>query len=118
MHTLFIRTDSNTALTCQLFVLRECSSQQRSVVQATSQITKTEPGTQLSVTNLQPVHITQEVSDAHPDTAPKLSQICKVQTIKLYCNYRHYESQEFEATENKRPLQAACSTTFTYHLFM
>ncbi|XP_061567241.1 MHC class II regulatory factor RFX1a isoform X2 [Cololabis saira] len=37
------------------------TAQQRSVVQATSQIPKTEPGTQLSVTSLQPVHITQEV---------------------------------------------------------
>ncbi|MEQ2240127.1 hypothetical protein ILYODFUR_011654 [Ilyodon furcidens] len=37
------------------------AAQQRSVVQATSQIAKTEPGTQLSVTNLQPVHITQEL---------------------------------------------------------
>ncbi|XP_028267978.1 MHC class II regulatory factor RFX1a isoform X2 [Parambassis ranga] len=36
------------------------TAQQRSVVQATSQIAKTEPGT-LSVTSLQPVHITQEV---------------------------------------------------------
>ncbi|XP_075994845.1 MHC class II regulatory factor RFX1a isoform X3 [Genypterus blacodes] len=37
------------------------AAQQRSVVQATSQIAKTEPGSQLSVTSLQPVHITQEV---------------------------------------------------------
>ncbi|XP_056263613.1 MHC class II regulatory factor RFX1a isoform X2 [Pseudoliparis swirei] len=37
------------------------AGQQRSVVQATSQIAKTEPGTQLSVTSLQPVHISQEV---------------------------------------------------------
>ncbi|XP_034394351.1 MHC class II regulatory factor RFX1a isoform X4 [Cyclopterus lumpus] len=36
------------------------AAQQRSVVQATSQIAKTEPGTQLSVTSLQPVHISQE----------------------------------------------------------
>ncbi|XP_076853348.1 MHC class II regulatory factor RFX1a isoform X2 [Brachyhypopomus gauderio] len=36
------------------------SVQQRSVVQATSQSTKTEQGTQLSVTSLQPVHLTQE----------------------------------------------------------
>ncbi|XP_035852729.1 MHC class II regulatory factor RFX1a isoform X2 [Sander lucioperca] len=36
------------------------TAQQRSVVQATSQIAKTEPGTQLSVTSLQPVHISQE----------------------------------------------------------
>uniref|UniRef100_A0A3Q3Q8I3 RFX-type winged-helix domain-containing protein n=1 Tax=Monopterus albus TaxID=43700 RepID=A0A3Q3Q8I3_MONAL len=37
------------------------AAQQRSVVQATSQIAKTEPGTQLSVASLQPVHISQEV---------------------------------------------------------
>ncbi|KAL7850597.1 hypothetical protein SRHO_G00199460 [Serrasalmus rhombeus] len=37
------------------------SAQQRSVVQATSQTTKTEQGTQLSVTSLQPVHLTQEL---------------------------------------------------------
>ncbi|XP_053467321.1 MHC class II regulatory factor RFX1a isoform X6 [Ictalurus furcatus] len=36
------------------------SAQQRSVVQATSQPTKTEQGTQMSVTSLQPVHLTQE----------------------------------------------------------
>ncbi|XP_068071503.1 MHC class II regulatory factor RFX1a isoform X2 [Danio rerio] len=36
------------------------SAQQRSVVQATSQTTKTEPGTQLNVTSLQSVHLTQE----------------------------------------------------------
>ncbi|KAI5619197.1 MHC class II regulatory factor RFX1 [Silurus asotus] len=38
------------------------SAQQRSVVQATSQQTKTEQGTQMSVTSLQPVHLTQENS--------------------------------------------------------
>ncbi|XP_037648222.1 LOW QUALITY PROTEIN: MHC class II regulatory factor RFX1a [Sebastes umbrosus] len=38
------------------------AGQQRSVVQATNQIAKTEPGTQLSVTSLQPVHISQEAS--------------------------------------------------------
>ncbi|XP_056436616.1 MHC class II regulatory factor RFX1a [Gadus chalcogrammus] len=37
------------------------TAQQRSVVQATSQIAKAEPGTQLTVTSLQPVHISQEV---------------------------------------------------------
>ncbi|XP_026063339.1 MHC class II regulatory factor RFX1-like isoform X5 [Carassius auratus] len=36
------------------------TSQQRSVVQATSQTMKTEPGTQLNVTSLQSVHLTQE----------------------------------------------------------
>ncbi|XP_024920435.1 MHC class II regulatory factor RFX1a isoform X3 [Cynoglossus semilaevis] len=42
------------------------TAQQRSVVQATSQIAKTEPGTQLSVTSLQPVHISQEQLTAVP----------------------------------------------------
>ncbi|CAL9693439.1 unnamed protein product [Knipowitschia caucasica] len=37
------------------------TAQQRSVLQATSQIAKTEPGTQISVTNLQPVHISPEL---------------------------------------------------------
>ncbi|XP_016302855.1 MHC class II regulatory factor RFX1-like isoform X4 [Sinocyclocheilus anshuiensis] len=37
------------------------TAQQRSVVQATSQTTKTEPGTKLNVTSLQSVHLTQEV---------------------------------------------------------
>lgn len=44
-------------------VLTQSLFRQRSVVQATSQITKTEPGTQaLSVTSLQPVHISPEVN--------------------------------------------------------
>lgn len=34
-------------------------------MQATSQIAKTEPGTQLSVTSLQPVHISPEVIQTH-----------------------------------------------------
>ncbi|XP_048014407.1 MHC class II regulatory factor RFX1a isoform X5 [Megalobrama amblycephala] len=37
------------------------TAQQRSVVQATSQTTKTEPSPQLNVTSLQSVHLTQEV---------------------------------------------------------
>ncbi|XP_068606003.1 MHC class II regulatory factor RFX1a [Brachionichthys hirsutus] len=37
------------------------AAQQRSVVQVTPQIAKTEPGTQLSVTSLQPIHISPEV---------------------------------------------------------
>ncbi|XP_062874931.1 MHC class II regulatory factor RFX1a isoform X6 [Trichomycterus rosablanca] len=37
------------------------SSQQRSVVQVTSQPAKTEQSTQMSVTSLQPVHLTQEL---------------------------------------------------------
>lgn len=51
--------------------------QQRSVVQATSQIAKTEPGTQLSVTSLQPVHITQEVS-RHSPTVHRWQRTCDV----------------------------------------
>eukprot|EP00064_Thunnus_orientalis_P010528 superscaffoldBa00001438_g10554 len=43
--------------------------QQRSVVQATSQIAKTEPGTQLSVTSLQPVHISPELLPSTEVTA-------------------------------------------------
>ncbi|XP_059204665.1 MHC class II regulatory factor RFX1a isoform X2 [Centropristis striata] len=45
------------------------TAQQRSVVQATSQIAKTEPGTQLSVTSLQPVHISQELLSSIQVTA-------------------------------------------------
>ncbi|XP_044036315.1 MHC class II regulatory factor RFX1a isoform X11 [Siniperca chuatsi] len=45
------------------------AAQQRSVVQATSQIAKTEPGTQLSVTSLQPVHISPELLPSTEVTA-------------------------------------------------
>ncbi|XP_042248640.1 MHC class II regulatory factor RFX1a isoform X11 [Thunnus albacares] len=45
------------------------TAQQRSVVQATSQIAKTEPGTQLSVTSLQPVHISPELLPSTEVTA-------------------------------------------------
>ncbi|XP_038554805.1 MHC class II regulatory factor RFX1a isoform X1 [Micropterus salmoides] len=45
------------------------AAQQRSVVQATSQIAKTEPGTQLSVTSLQPVHISPELFPSTEVTA-------------------------------------------------
>ncbi|XP_023205155.1 MHC class II regulatory factor RFX1-like isoform X2 [Xiphophorus maculatus] len=56
------------------------AAQQRSVVQATSQIAKTEPGTQLSVTNLQPVHITQEVQQ----------QLASVPVQHVYANQVQY----------------------------
>lgn len=56
------------------------TAQQRSVVQATSQIAKTEPGTQLSVTNLQPVHITQEVQQ----------QLSSVPVQHVYANQVQY----------------------------
>ncbi|XP_046895063.1 MHC class II regulatory factor RFX1a isoform X3 [Hypomesus transpacificus] len=50
-----------TGVPTQVVQQVQTAQQQRSVVQATSQIAKTEPGTQLNVTNLQPVHLTQEV---------------------------------------------------------
>ncbi|KAM4717760.1 MHC class II regulatory factor RFX1a isoform 2-T3 [Anableps anableps] len=56
------------------------TAQQRSVVQATSQIAKTEPGTQLSVTSLQPVHITQEVQQ----------QLASVPVQHVYTNQVQY----------------------------
>nr|XP_046270978.1 MHC class II regulatory factor RFX1a isoform X2 [Scatophagus argus] len=45
------------------------TAQQRSVVQATSQIAKTEPDAQLSVTSLQPVHISPECHYSTKETA-------------------------------------------------
>ncbi|RVE69408.1 hypothetical protein OJAV_G00077650 [Oryzias javanicus] len=56
------------------------TAQQRSVVQATSQIPKTEPGTQLSVTSLQPVHLTQEVQQ----------QLTSVPVQHVYTNQVQY----------------------------
>ncbi|XP_071768414.1 MHC class II regulatory factor RFX1a isoform X3 [Centroberyx gerrardi] len=56
------------------------TAQQRSVVQATSQIAKTEPGTQLSVTSLQPVHISQEVQQ----------QLTQVPVQHVYTNQVQY----------------------------
>ncbi|KAM4598186.1 MHC class II regulatory factor RFX1a isoform 1-T1 [Polymixia lowei] len=56
------------------------TAQQRSVVQATSQITKTEPGTQLSVTSLQPVHISQELQQ----------QLTQVPVQHVYTNQVQY----------------------------
>ncbi|XP_029913025.1 MHC class II regulatory factor RFX1a isoform X3 [Myripristis murdjan] len=56
------------------------TAQQRSVVQATAQIAKTEPGTQLSVTSLQPVHISQEVQQ----------QLTQVPVQHVYTNQVQY----------------------------
>lgn len=56
------------------------TAQQRSVVQATSQIAKTEPGTQLSVTSLQPVHISPEVQQ----------QLTSVPVQHVYTNQVQY----------------------------
>uniref|UniRef100_A0A1A8FST4 Regulatory factor X, 1a (Influences HLA class II expression) n=1 Tax=Nothobranchius korthausae TaxID=1143690 RepID=A0A1A8FST4_9TELE len=72
--------------------------QQRSVVQATSQIAKTEPGTQLRVTSLQPVHITQEVQQ----------QLASVQHV--YTNQVQY----VEGGENSYATSTIRPTAFPY----
>uniref|UniRef100_A0A669BBK0 Regulatory factor X, 1a (influences HLA class II expression) n=1 Tax=Oreochromis niloticus TaxID=8128 RepID=A0A669BBK0_ORENI len=73
------------------------TAQQRSVVQATSQIAKTEPGTQLSVTSLQPVHITQE-------------QLTSVPVQHVYTNQVQY----VEGGENNYTTSTIRSGTFPY----
>uniref|UniRef100_A0A4W5N1G2 Regulatory factor X, 1a (influences HLA class II expression) n=1 Tax=Hucho hucho TaxID=62062 RepID=A0A4W5N1G2_9TELE len=90
------------------------AAQQRSVVQATSQITaKTEQGvtTQLSVTNLQPVHLTQEVQwllDNY-ETAEGVS----LPRSTLYCHYLlHCQEQKLE------PVNAASFGKLIRSVFM
>ncbi|XP_061557104.1 MHC class II regulatory factor RFX1a isoform X4 [Phycodurus eques] len=56
------------------------TAQQRSVVQATSQIAKTEASAQLSVTSLQPVHLSPEVQQ----------QLTPVQVQHVYTNQVQY----------------------------
>ncbi|TRY91434.1 hypothetical protein DNTS_018801 [Danionella cerebrum] len=51
------------------------TAQQRSVVQATTQTTKTEPGTPLNVTSLQSVHLTQESTVFRQGDAERDSQV-------------------------------------------
>lgn len=75
------------------------TSQQRSVVQATSQIAKTEPGTQISVTNLQPVHISQEVQ-----------QLTTVPVQHVYANQVQY----VEGGEPNYTTSTIRSSTFPY----
>nr|XP_020512154.1 MHC class II regulatory factor RFX1-like isoform X3 [Labrus bergylta] len=74
------------------------AAQQRSVVQATSQIAKTEPGTQLSVTSLQPVHISPEVQQ----------QLTPVQHV--YTNQVQY----VEGTDTSYTTSTIRSGTFPY----
>uniref|UniRef100_A0A3Q3W4C4 RFX-type winged-helix domain-containing protein n=1 Tax=Mola mola TaxID=94237 RepID=A0A3Q3W4C4_MOLML len=71
--------------------------QQRSVVQATSQIAKTEPGTQLSVTSLQPVHISPE-------------QLTSVPVQHVYTNQVQY----VEGTDTNYTTSTIRSGTFPY----
>ncbi|XP_040927807.1 MHC class II regulatory factor RFX1a isoform X8 [Betta splendens] len=76
------------------------AAQQRSVVQATSQIAKTEPGTQLSVTNLQPVHISQEVQQ----------QLTPVPVQHVYTNQVQY----VEGGDANYTTSTIRSSTFPY----
>ncbi|XP_041720033.1 MHC class II regulatory factor RFX1 isoform X3 [Coregonus clupeaformis] len=78
------------------------AAQQRSVVQATSQTTaKTEQGTtQLSVTNLQPVHLTQEVQQ----------QLQQVPVQHVYTNQVQY----VEGGDNNYTTSTIRSGSFTY----
>uniref|UniRef100_A0A3Q2PPE7 Regulatory factor X, 1a (influences HLA class II expression) n=1 Tax=Fundulus heteroclitus TaxID=8078 RepID=A0A3Q2PPE7_FUNHE len=76
------------------------TAQQRSVVQATSQIAKTEPGTQLSVTNLQPVHITQEVQQ----------QLASVPVQHVYASQVQY----VEGGESNYTTSTIRSSSFSY----
>uniref|UniRef100_A0A8C4IRQ0 RFX-type winged-helix domain-containing protein n=1 Tax=Dicentrarchus labrax TaxID=13489 RepID=A0A8C4IRQ0_DICLA len=73
------------------------TAQQRSVVQATSQITKTEPGTQLSVTSLQPVHISPE-------------QLTPVPVQHVYANQVQY----VEGADTNYTTSTIRSSTFPY----
>uniref|UniRef100_A0A8C9YDD9 Regulatory factor X, 1a (influences HLA class II expression) n=1 Tax=Sander lucioperca TaxID=283035 RepID=A0A8C9YDD9_SANLU len=76
------------------------TAQQRSVVQATSQIAKTEPGTQLSVTSLQPVHISQEVQQ----------QLTPVPVQHVYANQVQY----VEGGETNYTTSTIRSSAFPY----
>uniref|UniRef100_UPI0037E82B90 MHC class II regulatory factor RFX1a isoform X3 n=1 Tax=Semicossyphus pulcher TaxID=241346 RepID=UPI0037E82B90 len=76
------------------------TAQQRSVVQATSQIAKTEPGTQLSVTSLQPVHISPEVQQ----------QLTPVPVQHVYTNQVQY----VEGGDNNYTTSTIRSGTFPY----
>ncbi|XP_041856342.1 MHC class II regulatory factor RFX1a isoform X2 [Melanotaenia boesemani] len=68
------------------------TAQQRSVVQATSQIAKTEPGTQLSVTSLQPVHITQELPPCY-----EFVMLVRDENLEgLQLHHDHHEIQQPE----------------------
>ncbi|XP_041673190.1 MHC class II regulatory factor RFX1a isoform X6 [Cheilinus undulatus] len=76
------------------------TAQQRSVVQATSQIAKTEPGTQLSVTSLQPVHISPEVQQ----------QLTSVPVQHVYTNQVQY----VEGGDSNYTTSTIRSGTFPY----
>ncbi|KAI4822008.1 hypothetical protein KUCAC02_007576 [Chaenocephalus aceratus] len=79
--------------------------QQRSVVQATSQIAKTEPGTQLSVTSLQPVHIGQEFL---PSTV--LTALVRDRNLEECLQQHEIGQQEFQAEASADYMRECCGT--------
>ncbi|XP_035804338.1 MHC class II regulatory factor RFX1a isoform X7 [Amphiprion ocellaris] len=89
-----------TGVPTQVVQQVQTAQQQRSVVQATSQIAKTEPGTQLSVTSLQPVHITQEVQQ----------QLTSVPVQHVYTNQVQY----VEGGDTNYTTSTIRSSTFPY----
>uniref|UniRef100_A0A673AED7 MHC class II regulatory factor RFX1-like n=1 Tax=Sphaeramia orbicularis TaxID=375764 RepID=A0A673AED7_9TELE len=88
-----------TGVPTQVVQQVQTAQQQRSVVQATSQIAKTEPGTQLSVTSLQPVHISQEVQQ----------QLTPVPVQHVYTNQVQYVEGDTNYTTS-----TIRSSTFPY----
>ncbi|XP_051569671.1 MHC class II regulatory factor RFX1-like isoform X3 [Myxocyprinus asiaticus] len=76
------------------------TAQQRSVVQATSQATKTEPSTQLNVTSLQSVHLTQEVQQ----------QLQQVPVQHVYSNQVQY----VEGGDTNYTTSTIRSSSFSY----
>ncbi|XP_062874927.1 MHC class II regulatory factor RFX1a isoform X2 [Trichomycterus rosablanca] len=78
------------------------SSQQRSVVQVTSQPAKTEQSTQMSVTSLQPVHLTQETANTPQreleERAERLREFDEAQG-----NYSGDKGQEHRAEYERSP---------------
>ncbi|KAK1878248.1 MHC class II regulatory factor RFX1 [Dissostichus eleginoides] len=79
--------------------------QQRSVVQATSQIAKTEPVTQLSVTSLQPVHIGQEFL---PSTV--LTALVRDRNLEECLQQREIGQAEFQAEVSADYIRECCGT--------
>ncbi|XP_057202033.1 MHC class II regulatory factor RFX1a isoform X2 [Triplophysa rosa] len=76
------------------------TAQQRSVVQATAQPPKTEPGTQLNVTSLQSVHLSQEVQQ----------QLQQVPVQHVYTNQVQY----VEGGDNNYTTSTIRSSSFPY----
>ncbi|KAJ4931814.1 hypothetical protein JOQ06_010254 [Pogonophryne albipinna] len=79
--------------------------QQRSVVQATSQIAKTEPGTQLSVTSLQPVHIGQEFL---PSTV--LTALVRDRNLEECLQQHEIGQAEFQSEASADYMRECCGT--------